>query len=114
MILYWPLVLLVFREKLVQAFPFVTLLISCLVVFILLITDMGLPLYHTSKFTDPDVVLRPAYTTHTLIVCYVFLPLTENFQAFILGLVVSLSHLVALATITYRNEENIVKRVSKI
>ncbi|KAJ9579599.1 hypothetical protein L9F63_004784, partial [Diploptera punctata] len=108
MTLYWPLVLLVFREKLVETFPSITVLVSSLVVLMLLITDMALPLYHTSNHTDPDVVLRPAYTTHTLIVCYVFLPLTENIQPFILGLIVSLSHLVALGTITYLNEDNII------
>ncbi|PSN48742.1 hypothetical protein C0J52_08911 [Blattella germanica] len=110
MVLCWPLVLLVFRERLVQAFPWISLLVSCIVVVMLLVMDLGLPLYHTSH--NHSATLRPAYTTHTLIVCYVFLPLTENVQAFILSLVVSLCHLLALGTATYHKEDNIVRRLA--
>ncbi|XP_069698039.1 adenylate cyclase type 2-like isoform X1 [Periplaneta americana] len=110
-LLCWPLVVVVFRERLQHTFPCLSLLVSCLVVLLLLAMDLGLPLFHMSRNTDPSRALRPAYTTHTLLVCYVYLPLTENVQAFILGLVVSLCHILALGMVTYQNEPDIVKRL---
>lgn len=100
MVLCWPLMLIVLKERLVQSYPWISLLVSCFVVVLLIIIDLGITLYHTEYAGG----LRPAYTTHTLLVCYVFLPLTENMQAFILGLVVTLCHLVVLGTVTYKEQ----------
>jgi hypothetical protein len=108
MVLCWPLVFIVFKERLVQSYPWISLLVSCFVVVLLIITDLGIILYHTEHAGD----LRPAYTTHTLLVCYVFLPLTENIQAFILGLVVTFCHLVALGMVTYYEKQRMYERVS--
>jgi hypothetical protein len=107
MVLCWPLMLIVLKERLVQSYPWISLLVSCFVVVLLIIIDLGITLYHTEYAGG----LRPAYTTHTLLVCYVFLPLTENMQAFILGLVVTLCHLVVLGTVTYK-EQRMYERVS--
>lgn len=95
-----------------HTFPWISLLVSCFVVVLLIIVDLGIPLYHASNRTEAADVLRPAYTTHTLLVCYVFLPLTENIQAFILGLVVTLCHLTVLGTVTYYKKREIYERVS--
>jgi len=94
----------------VQSYKWISLLVSCFVVVLLIITDLAITLYHNERAGD----LRPAYTTHTLLVCYVFLPLTKNIQAFILGLTVTLCHLVVLCTITYYKEERKSERVSLI
>ncbi|XP_021926488.1 adenylate cyclase type 2 isoform X2 [Zootermopsis nevadensis] len=112
MALCWPLVFVVFKERLVHTFPWISLLVSCFVVVLLIIVDLGIPLYHASNRTEAADVLRPAYTTHTLLVCYVFLPLTENIQAFILGLVVTLCHLTVLGTVTYYKKREIYERLA--
>jgi hypothetical protein len=114
MVLCWPLVLIVFKERLLNTFPWVSLLVSCFVIVLLVIVDLGIPLYHISNNSEAESVLRPAYTTHTLLVCYIFLPLTENIQAFILGLVVTLCHLTALGTVTYYKKQDIYERVSAL
>jgi adenylate cyclase len=110
MVLCWPLMLIVFWEKPVQSYPWISHLSSCSIVVLLIITDLGVTLYHTKHACD----LRPAYTTYTLLVCYVFLPLTKNKQAFILGLIVTLCHLVVLGSVTYCNTARIYERVSLI
>lgn len=110
MVLCWPLMLIVFKERLVQSHQWISLLVSCFVVVLLIITDLLITLYYTEHAGD----LRPAYTTHTLIVCYVFLPLTKNIQAFILGLTVTLCHLVVLGTVTYYNKQRKYERVSLV
>jgi len=92
----------------VQSYKWISLLVSCFVVVLLIITDLAITLYHNERAGD----LRPAYTTHTLLVCYVFLPLTKNIQAFILGLTVTLCHLVVLCTITYYKEERKSERLA--
>jgi hypothetical protein len=112
MVLCWPLAFIMFKERLVHRFPWISVLISCFVVVLLIIVDLGIPLYHTSNHTEAANALRPAYTTHTLLVCYVFLPLTENIQAFILGLVVTLCHLTVLGTVTYYKKREAYERVS--
>ena len=55
---------------------------------------------------------RPAYATHVLLACYVFLPLTENLHAFILGVTVTLCYLASLSLVTYRNMPDSTGRVS--
>lgn len=108
MVLCWPLMLNVFKERLVQNYQCISLFVSSFVVVLLIITDLVITLYYTEHAGH----LRPAYTTHTLLVCYVFLPLTENIQAFILGLTVTLCHLVVLGTVTYYKEQRKYERVS--
>ena len=93
-----------------QRYQWISLLVSCFVVVLLIITDLAITLYYNKRAGD----IRPAYATHTLLVCYVFLPLTENIQAFILGITVTLCHLVVLGTVTYYNEERKYERVSLI
>jgi len=110
MVLCWPLMLIVFKEQLVQSHQWISLLVSCFVIVLLIITDLGITLYHNNHVGE----LRPAYATHTLLVCYVFLPLTENIQALILGFTVTLCHLVVLGAVTYYREERIYNRVSII
>ena len=93
-----------------QSYQWISLLVSCFVVVLLIITDLGITLYYSNYAGE----LRPAYATHTLLVCYVFLPLTKNKQAFILGLIVTLCHLFVLGTVTYYREQRKYERVSLI
>lgn len=55
---------------------------------------------------------RPAYATHALLACYVFLPLTENLHAFVLGITATMCYLATLSLITYRNTPDYVTKVN--
>lgn len=58
------------------------------------------------------LVLRPAYATHTLLACYVFLPLHSNAAPAALGAIVTICHLTTLGLVTYRREEAAIRQVS--
>jgi len=55
---------------------------------------------------------RPAYATHALLACYVFLPITKNSHAFVLGLTATMCYLTTLLLITYSNTSNCVAKVN--
>ncbi|XP_067002907.1 adenylate cyclase type 2 isoform X2 [Anabrus simplex] len=100
MVLCWPLVTIIFKEKLVHDMPWIPFLTSCVVIVILVIADIGLPLYRVSTY-QPRIHFRPAYATQTLLACYIFLPLTENIHAFILGMTVTSCHIAVLGLLVY-------------
>lgn len=82
-----------------------TLSIFALVFF----TDLAVPIYYGLAGLQPN--LRPAYTTHLLITAYVFCNIRSDLGAFLLGLFVSVSHLLTLAYVTYRGREYFWTRV---
>nr|CAD7462356.1 unnamed protein product [Timema tahoe] len=106
-----PLVLVVFKEKLVDKYPFVPFVSSCLVIVFLVVADLAVGIYHAGD-EYLLLVLRPAYSTHALLACYMFLPLLHNFQPIILGATVTLCHLVTLGVIVYKDVPDVLQRVS--
>ncbi|XP_012259687.2 adenylate cyclase type 2-like isoform X2 [Athalia rosae] len=109
--LLFPLIALSFRPKLIAKDPCVPVFLSCLIVALLVAGDVTMPLYRAASENYNTPAVRPAYATHTLLACYVFLPLTENLHAFMLGITTTLCHLASLAMITYRNEPNYIGRL---
>jgi len=107
----WPLVALVFKQKLIQKYTVLPLIVSYLAVAVLLCVDIALPIYHTSRAHSP-MVLRPAYGTHALLACYIFLPLQNNIAPAVLGAVVTICHLATLGLVTYRMEKAAYRQVS--
>nr|CAD7267222.1 unnamed protein product [Timema shepardi] len=105
-----PLVLVVFKEKLVDKYPFVPFVSSCLVIVFLVVADLAVGIYHAGD-EYLLLVLRPAYSTHALLACYMFLPLLHNFQPIILGATVTLCHLVTLGVIVYKDVPDVLQRV---
>ncbi|XP_046413493.1 adenylate cyclase type 2 isoform X2 [Neodiprion virginianus] len=103
-VLLCPLITLSCRTKFVAKDPCVPVLLSCLTVALLVIGDVAMPLYRAASQGNNTPAVRPAYATHTLLACYVFLPLTENLHAFLLGMTATLCHLVSLALVTYKDE----------
>lgn len=71
---------------------------------------MSLPLTASFFFSSP--LFRPAYATHALLACYVFLPLTENLHAFVLGITATTCYLATLSLITYRNTPDCITKVN--
>nr|XP_012138136.1 PREDICTED: adenylate cyclase type 2-like isoform X2 [Megachile rotundata] len=98
-----PVIALSFRSKLISRNNYLSVILSCLIVMLLVIGDLAVPLYYTLVSNGDVSPIRPAYATHALLACYVFLPLTENLHAFILGVTATICYLVTLSLITYRN-----------
>lgn len=93
------------KNKTYTLFP---ISITTLSIVLLLTCDLFVPLYHATL-----ALLRPAYTTHLIIACYVFLPISDNFLAFIFGCSVTICHLITLGFVTYNGspKESLLLRV---
>lgn len=74
--------------------------------------DIALPIYHTAYYHSRKA-LRPAYATHALLACYIFLPLQNNITPTVLGLAVTICHLTTLGLVTYRNSSTITRQVGE-
>ena len=98
-----PVIAFSFRSKIIARNSYLAVMLSCLIVVLLVIGDLAVPLYYTLSYTEDIPPIRPAYATHALLACYVFLPLTENLHAFILGITATVCYLATLSLITYRN-----------
>lgn len=78
---------------------------SCVVIIILVLCDLLVPIignYLGIAYTHAP--LRPAYVEHTLLGCYGFLPIEQNFQATVLGITVTICHLFVLWVTTYSSQ----------
>lgn len=98
-----PVIALSFRSKIIARNNYLPVMLSCLIVMLLVIGDLAVPLYYTLTRSEDAPRIRPAYATHALLACYVFLPLTENLHAFMLGITATICYLATLSLITYRN-----------
>ncbi|XP_012279415.1 adenylate cyclase type 2 isoform X2 [Orussus abietinus] len=107
-----PVIALSFRPKLIAKKTYLPVVLSGLIIGILVIGDLAIPLYYTLTYADDIPAIRPAYATHALLVCYVFLPLTENLHAFVLGITATLCYLACLSLVTYRNMPDYAGRIT--
>ncbi|XP_033224247.1 adenylate cyclase type 2 [Belonocnema kinseyi] len=106
-----PVIALSFRTKLIAKKTYLPVVLSCLIVALLVIGDLAVPFYYTFTCAEDSPAIRPAYATHALLACYIFLPLTENLHAFILGMTTTFSYLTSLYLITYRNMPDVKSRM---
>nr|XP_033340223.1 adenylyl cyclase X E-like isoform X1 [Megalopta genalis] len=105
-----PVIALSFRSKIIAKNSYMPVMLSCLIVILLVVGDLAVPIYYTLTYTE-DKPIRPAYATQALLACYVFLPLTENLHAFILGITATICYLAALSLITYSNTSDYVTKI---
>ncbi|XP_032663466.1 adenylate cyclase type 2-like isoform X2 [Odontomachus brunneus] len=103
-----PVIALSFRSKIIAKNTYLPVMLSCLIVVLLVIGDLAIPLFYTLAENIP---IRPAYATHALLACYVFLPLTENLHAFVLGITATMCYLATLSLITYQNTPDYVTKI---
>ncbi|OAD53432.1 Adenylate cyclase type 2, partial [Eufriesea mexicana] len=96
-----PVIALSFRSEIITRNTYLPVMLSCLIVVLLVIGDLAVPLYYAHSDNIPPI--RPAYATHALLACYVFLPLTKKLHALILGVTATICYLATLSLITYRN-----------
>ncbi|XP_034941992.1 adenylate cyclase type 2-like isoform X2 [Chelonus insularis] len=106
-----PVIALSFRSKLITRETYLPVLLSCIIVVLLVLGDLAVPFWYTLNYTEDMRTIRPAYSTHVLLACYVFLPLTENLHAFILGITATLCYLLSLSLITYRNQPDFAGKI---
>ncbi|XP_011152703.1 adenylate cyclase type 2 isoform X2 [Harpegnathos saltator] len=105
-----PVIALSFRSKIIAKNTYLPVMLSCLIVVLLVIGDLAIPLFYNYA-TENATSIRPAYATHALLACYVFLPLTENLHAFVLGITATMCYLATLSLITYRNTADYVTKI---
>lgn len=105
------LVGLLVTDSYVKRHPKLLTIASVITFVILFINNFLVPLYH--GFTEPEENLRPAYTSHIIITCYIFLNVKHTVVALLLGLVVTVAHVAIEIFVTYRNKSMLFERVNK-
>lgn len=112
----WATLFITFREEVLRNKPWIPFATSSIVVVVLICVDMIEPLYHWSQLPP----LRPTYAAHVLLVIYIFLPLSDNRLAFLMGLSTTICYTIIFCLVTYRlkvpgfdqyRESNIVSEV---
>lgn len=98
-VLSGPLLVVVYRRQQLGV------TVSIIMTVLMLIVDLGLVVYYGLQ-SNMQTQLRPAYTTYILLVIYSFLPIVRNRHAVVLGIIVSLCHLLVLASVTYKTSPN--------
>lgn len=94
----WATLFITFREEITREKPWIPFVTSAIVVAILICVDMIEPLYHWAQLPP----LRPTYAAHVLLVIYIFLPLSDNRLAFIMGLTTTICYTIIFCFVTYR------------
>lgn len=95
----WCVLAINFNVELVKRFSSIMFVTSWLAVSTLVITDIGLSVYHAVIKLD---LLRPVSGSYILYAVYIFMPLSNNAHAIMLGIAVSASYLIDYAFVTYR------------
>lgn len=108
-IIIWVTLISVLKDDLVKKFPWVPYIASSVAVFALVLTDLLIPLYHAANFEKS--VLRPAYGAYTILVIYIFLPITNNWHAALYGIAASACYLVEMWMVTFRLEDDKVVKI---
>ncbi|XP_011646135.1 adenylate cyclase type 2-like isoform X2 [Pogonomyrmex barbatus] len=103
-----PMIALSFRLRIIAKNTYLPAMLSWMIVILLVVGDLAIPLYYITDHENSRPI-RPAYATHTLLACYVFLPITKNSHAFILGLTTTTCYLAILSLITYSNTDYVTK-----
>lgn len=103
---------LLFTDSYVKKYPKLLTIASAVVLAILFINNFFIPFYH-GFFIDTVDHLRPAYTTHIIITCYIFLNVKHAIVAFILGATATIFHIVTEIFITYKDKDKLYERVSR-
>jgi len=78
--------------------PWQPLFISATALLVLLTADLGPPLFH---LVEEGVRLRPLYGAHTVLACYIFLPVASGVVAVGFGFTTLVAHVTVLAAVSY-------------
>ncbi|KAJ6633133.1 Adenylyl cyclase X E, partial [Pseudolycoriella hygida] len=106
-LIVWISLTATFKEDLVRRHTWLPYVASCIAVIGLVLTDIVIPLYHTTV-TQPKQDLRPGYASYILFAIYIFLPLSDNIHCTILAAATTICYLIEIFGVTYRNVDNMI------
>lgn len=81
--------------------PNILKLLASIIFSLVFLTDLIIPIYY--GLSTYSLHLKPAYTTHVLIACYLFCNITSNSLAFLLGITITICYLLVLGFVTYKD-----------
>lgn len=102
-----PIVGLLLSETYIRKHPKALKIVSAIAFFLLYVADITLPVYH-----DKEENFRPSYSSHLILACFVFFNVANYIYSLILAIIVSVTHILILYFITYRDSSIAFKRVS--
>ncbi|XP_020717868.1 adenylate cyclase type 8 isoform X2 [Ceratitis capitata] len=88
-----------FRLPLNKRYEWLTFSTIWLAISALVLMDISLPIYRAVK--DYNIIV-PTYYSFIIYAIYIFMPITEDIHAFILGLSVSACYMILFSFVTYR------------
>src|SRR5699024_4859617 len=94
--------LLIITEIYVKQHPSMLKILSGTAFIIIYFMNFFIPFYYKNEEHYGN--LRPAYTIYLIISNYIFLNIHNNLLAILIGLFMSISHLVTLILVTYKKE----------
>lgn len=110
LILFFSIVILVITDAFVKNRPKLLKFLAGNAFVIVFFMNFFIPYYYRSEKFDGN--LRPAFTTYLIISNYIFLNVHNDLVAVVLGLFVSVFHVVTLILVTYQHSTKIYQRVS--
>ncbi|XP_018372265.1 PREDICTED: adenylate cyclase type 4-like isoform X5 [Trachymyrmex cornetzi] len=106
-----PMIALSFRSRHIAKNTYLPIMLSWMIIVLLVVCDLTIPLFYVFTYAEDIPPIRPAYATHSLLACYVFLPITKNSHALVLGLTASMCYLATLSIITYNNASDYITKI---
>ncbi|XP_037906925.1 adenylyl cyclase X E isoform X2 [Hermetia illucens] len=106
-LIVWASLFITFREDFIKRRQWVAYIASFVAIITLVLADLLVPLYQATV-NYPRPALRPAYGSYILYAVYIFIPITENLHAFLLGMAVTACYLIEFVMVTYRLDNDIV------
>lgn len=77
--------------------------LSCFSFAVIVFMNFFVPIYHELSNNGH---FRPAYTTHLLLFCYMFLNIQNHLYAIIIGTIITITHLLTLYLVVYSNNND--------
>lgn len=108
----WISLISSFKEDLIIRQSWIPNFASIITVMALVVLDILVPLYHSIR-THVMPPLRPAYDSYIVFIIYIFLPVSGNVHAAILGIATTICYLILMAVMTYRLDEHIIVKVCR-
>lgn len=102
-----PILGLLLSEGYIKRHPQTLRLWSLIAFVFIYIVDVTLPIFHSSTAN-----FRPAYSTQLIIACYVFFSVSNFVSAFLMALLVTISHVLILVFITYKNSSTLPHQIA--
>ncbi|RZC43228.1 adenylate cyclase type 2-like, partial [Asbolus verrucosus] len=105
----FSMILLIVTDNYVKQHPYLLKIFAGAAFVTIFFINAFIPFFYRNKQDYAN--LRPAYTTYLIISNYIFLNIHNNLVALVLGLFVSIFHIVTLILVTYDNTGKLYQRL---